>query len=216
MRGDKIIVEEHHLMAAEKIVASILPEIQSSDRKYIITVAGESGSGKSETATAIVNVLKEKGINSVMLQQDDYFVYPPKTNDLRRRKDISWVGPKEVRLDLLDSELSEILNGKDIIEKPLVTYEEDKITTENISVKDARVIVADGTYTTLLKNVDRHIFIDLTYVDTRAHRQKRRRHESELDDFVEGVLKIEHNIISAHKNMADIIITKDFDVKKMR
>ncbi len=47
MRGDTIIVEEHHRRAAAEIVPALLPRIRKSGEKYTISVAGESGSGKS-------------------------------------------------------------------------------------------------------------------------------------------------------------------------
>ncbi|MEC7464620.1 MAG: hypothetical protein VX809_08395 [Pseudomonadota bacterium] len=62
MRGDVILVEQHHRVAAEEIAPAMLKAIASSDDKYTITVAGESGSGKSETATAIAEVLEAAGI----------------------------------------------------------------------------------------------------------------------------------------------------------
>jgi uridine kinase len=213
MKGDKIFVEEHHTKAAKKILEVILPQIISSNMKYSINVSGESGSGKSEVATALANELENKGIMSVILQQDDYFVYPPKTNDKTRRQDINWVGPQEVHLDILDQNLKDFLNGNSEIEKPLVIYDKDIITKETVNVKNVKVAIADGTYTTLLKNLTTRTFIDRNYIDTRGYREKRRRHKSELDEFTENVLKIEHSIISTHKELADIIITKDYDVE---
>ena len=105
MRGDTIIVEEHHRRAAAAIAPVLLADLRAGDGKFTLTVAGESGSGKSETATAIADALAADGIASVIFQQDDYFVHPPKSNDRARRKDIAWVGPGEVRIDLLDSHL---------------------------------------------------------------------------------------------------------------
>lgn len=214
MRGDKIIVEAHHEKAAGKIVEIILPHIQSIEGKYSLNVAGESGSGKSEIATAIANELESHGIQSLILQQDDYFVYPPKTNDQTRRKDIQWVGTQEVHLDLLDQNLLDFLNGKHEIEKPLVIYDEDVITTERVPVGEARVVIAEGTYTTCLKHLKTRTFIDRNYHDTRAHREKRGRHKSELDTFTKDVLKIEHEIISKHKALADLVITKTYEVER--
>ena len=59
MRGDKLLIRKHHTLAAEKIVNHILPEILSSPIKCIITVAGESGSGKTEVSHEIARFLKE-------------------------------------------------------------------------------------------------------------------------------------------------------------
>lgn len=212
MRGDTIIVEPHHRAAAEAIVPMVLPKIAAADGKYTLTVAGESGSGKSETATAIAELLDAEEIAPVIFQQDDYFVYPPKSNDQARRKDISWVGPQEVHLDLLDSHLQAFLQGAETVEMPLVIYEDDAITSEMVRLSEAAVAIAEGTYTTLLQNVGTRIFIDRTYEDTRAHREKRKRHASELDPFIDQVLQIEHGIISAHKARADIVIRNDYSV----
>ena len=216
MRGDAIIVEAHHRKAAEAITPLILPEIEASPGRYTISVAGESGSGKSETATAIAEALAEHGISSAIFQQDDYFVYPPKTNDSTRRKDIGWVGPQEVRLDLLDGHLQAFLADAESIEKPLVVYETDTITSEEIAVKNVRVAIAEGTYTSLLDKVGTRIFIDRDFSETRAHREKRKRDKSELDPFIDEVLIIEHDIISSHKSRADIVINADYSVTDAR
>ena len=212
MRGDTIIVEEHHRRAAAEIVPVLLPKIDGSAGKYTLSVAGESGSGKSETATAIAEALEKEGIASVILQQDDYFVYPPKSNDRARRDDIAWVGPQEVRLDLLDTHLQAFHDNVDSIDKPLVDYETDSIGAERIVVADARVAIAEGTYTSLLDNVDIRVFIARDYEETRAHREKRKRDAAELDPFIDDVLKIEHGIISSHRARADIVINADYSV----
>ncbi len=48
----------------------------------------------------------------MIIQQDDYFVHPPKTNEQIREKNIGWVGPGEVRLDLLNENIREIIDGQ--------------------------------------------------------------------------------------------------------
>ncbi len=214
MRGDSIVVEEHHVKAASGIVKLVLPLIERHPGKYTITIAGESGSGKSETATALAQALEAAGKSCLILQQDDYFVYPPKTNDRTRRGDIAWVGPQEVLLDLLDDHLKAFRQGVPVIEKPLVIYEEDSITTERLDIGGTEVAIAEGTYTTALSNVDTRVFIDRDYLETRAHRNKRRRNAAELDPFIDKVLAIEHEIISAHKALAQLVVKKDYSVKR--
>jgi len=216
MRGDVIIVEAHHARAGKQVVDMLMPDIQAAAGKYALTVAGESGSGKSETATAIASALEKHGISSIILQQDDYYVYPPKTNDAMRRRNSDWLGPKEVRLDVLDANIRDVLAGRAEIEKPLVIYDEDRITTETMPVGDARVVIAEGTYTTLVKSANAHIFIARNYLDTLAHRQKRQRNKSELDTFTANILVKEHEMISAHKDVADIVITGDYEVEDNR
>ncbi len=212
MKGDSIIVEEHHRKAAAGVVPAILPVIRGDGGRFTLSVAGQSGAGKSETAVAIAQALEKAGVHSVIFQQDDYFVHPPRTNDETRRADISWVGTGEVRLDLMDDHLRLFLDGSTRIEKPLVDYAADRIGSEELEPGGAQVAIADGTYTTLLEQVDCHVFIDRDYHDTRAHREKRRRDDSELDPFIDQVLQIEHEIISSHRGRADILVNKDYSV----
>jgi uridine kinase len=40
-----------------------------------------------------------------------------------------------------------------------------------------------------------------------------KRGREEFDPFIEQVLEIEHDIISGHRERADVIITSDYDVE---
>jgi uridine kinase len=210
MRGDVLIIQEWHRKAGLKAAQLIIPQIEQSTGKYTITVAGESGSGKSEIAEVIAEALSEKNIKSVIIQQDDYFIHPPKTNESTRRKDIDWVGANEVRLDIMDQNLKDFKEGKTQITKPLVIFEEDRVIEETINIEGFKVAIVEGTYTTILNQVDCRVFIDQSYHETKKARLLRGREEQ--DDFLETVLKIEHKVISSHKRIADFIVTGDYEV----
>jgi uridine kinase len=210
MKGDVIIVEEHHRQAARPIAERLAAMARDSGETVTISIAGESGSGKSETALAVKEALEETGVQALILQQDDYFKLPPKSNDQRRRKDIDWVGMGEVHLDLLDQHLARVKSGRSELQKPLVIYDEDRIETETVSLDGIDAVIAEGTYTTVLKNADLHVFIDRTRLDTRASREKRAREP--MDEFLEEVLEREHRIISRDKDRADVIISRDYEV----
>ena len=217
MKGDIIVLEEHHTLAASAIVPSILSAVRAKDGRYTITVAGESGSGKSETGKAIADELRTQGIGSVLLGQDDYFVLPPKSNDAKRREDDSWLGPHvEVRLDVLEQNLVDAINGARKIIKPLVDYDQNSIEDEIVDLTDVKVVIAEGTYTSLLKNVDTKVFIARNRIDTLEHRRKRNRGSEVGDPFIEGVLHLEHKIIAGHRQLADFVITRDYDVVAVR
>jgi uridine kinase len=209
MRGDILIIGDHHRRAAEGILGMTLPAIRAKSGKFFFTFAGESGAGKSEIAYAMEGLLEKINIPAYIIQQDDYFVYPPKTNEKMRIIDINRVGPEEVRLNLLNENIKTIIAGQHQIEKPLVIFAEDRITKEIINLEPYRVILIDGTYTTLLENIDCHVFIDRDRIDTREDRLRRNREKQ--NDYLENILKIEHNIISRHKEMADIIVNKEFN-----
>jgi len=213
MKGDILVLQECHRRAAGEIVLQIIDAISRKSTRYTITVAGESGSGKSATGRAIADELEKYGIRSVVLGQDDYFVLPPRSNDMERRNDPQWLGPHvEVRLDLMEQNLVSAIQGKREIAKPLVDYDSNTIQEETISLDGIRVLIAEGTYTSLLKHVDTRIFIARNRLDTLDDRQKRNRGKEVGDPFTEQVLDTEHKIIAGHKHLADFVITKDYEV----
>ena len=213
MKGDILVLQECHRRAAGAIVPQIIDAIRRKSTRYTITVAGESGSGKSETGRAMADELEKHGIRSVVLGQDDYFVLPPKANDRERRNDPQWLGPHvEVRLDLMEQNLLSAIQGKREIAKPLVDYDANAIQQETITLDGIRVLIAEGTYTSLLKHVDTRVFIARNWMDTLEDRQKRNRGKEVGDPFTELVLSTEHKIIAGHKQLADFVITKDYEV----
>ncbi len=212
MIGDKLIIKKEHAGAAGRIADILIPRIQNSQKKFIISIAGESGAGKSEIAYSLYQNLENSGFKSVILQQDDYFVYPPKTNAEMRKENIEHVGTSEVHLALIDQHIQDIIAGKKQLNKPLVLYEEDRITTETIPLSEISVVIVEGTYTTLLKNIDCHVFIDRNLHDTRKSRKERSRERQDAN--LEKILRIEHAIISNHKKMSDILVTRDYGVKE--
>ena len=207
MIGDKLIIEQCHTDRAAEINELVADRFQTQSR-FAVSVAGESGAGKSELAYEIYRLLNEEGIKTGVLQQDDYFVFPPKTNHEMRRRNLEQVGPYEVKLDLLDSNLRSFKRGESPIYKPLVIFDEDRITTEEMEVGDLAVLIVDGTYTSLLRFVDFRIFIDRDYHQTLAARKLRAR--DKFEPFVEDVLEREHLIISQHKALADLVVRADF------
>jgi len=213
MRGDILVLQECHRRVAGEIVAQIIDRIKRRSKRYIITVAGESGSGKSETGQAIADELVKHGIKSVLLGQDDYSVLPPRSNDQKRREDPEWLGPHvEVKLDLMEQNLASAIQGKREISKPLVDYDSSTIEEETINLDGIKVLIAEGTYTSLLKHVDTRIFIARNWLDTLEERQIRNRGKEVGDPFIEQLLGMEHKIIAGHKQLADFLITKDYDV----
>ncbi|MEX1296249.1 MAG: hypothetical protein AB1Z67_08775 [Candidatus Limnocylindrales bacterium] len=211
MRGDVILVGEEHRRAAGLIVDRLIEQVRAAGRRYTLTVAGESGSGKSETGQALAEAFGSRGLGAVVLQQDDYYVLPPRSNDAARRANRCWVGTSEVRISLLDAHLEAARAGAAEIIKPLVIYDEDRIDEETISLDGVQVVIAEGVYTSLCEHVDQRIFIARNRLETLEHRMRRARED--FDPFIEEVLNTEHEIISAHRERADIVITRDYDVE---
>jgi uridine kinase len=213
MIGDKLIIEQHHTDRDAEICELLAGSMKPGER-FALTVAGESGAGKSELAHGIYRLLNEQGIRAEVLQQDDYFVFPPKTNHEMRRRNLEQVGPYEVKLDFLDSNLRSFKRGQSPIYKPLVVYEEDRITTEELEVADLAVLIVEGTYTSLLRFADLRVFIDRNYRQTLEARKRRAR--DRWEPFIQEVLEREHRIISRHKGLADLVIPADFGSIQLR
>jgi len=206
MRGDKLIVKPEHRRAAAQLLPIVQCRLESNRGCLAVTIAGESGAGKSEIAAVLAEKLIHEGMRTVLLQQDDYFVHPPKTNARIRRASLEHVGVGEVRLDVLERNVHGILAGAARIVKPLVDYEGDLITEEEIDVSGARVVIAEGTYTTLLPSAGLRVFIDRTYHDTETARAERAREAQ--DEYLRAVLQLEHVIISAHRALADVLVDR--------
>ncbi|MBN3035016.1 MAG: hypothetical protein JW861_05475 [Bacteroidales bacterium] len=206
MKDDILIIGDHHRNAAKSLLEHILPVSE----RTVMTIAGESGAGKSEIAAALAGEFDLQGYRAFIFQQDDYFILPPHTNERNRREDIHRVGMQEVRLDLLDRHLSEAKAGHSSLNKPLVSFRDDSIGSETIDLAGITVFIAEGTYTSVLRSTDIRVFIDRDLHDTLEARRQRNREQQ--DEFLERVLSIEHEIISKHKSLADYIITMNWEV----
>lgn len=211
MIGDKIHLTEKYIKTAEEIVNLLSAKSGfGSGNKSVIGIGGESGCGKSVTAFALQKVLTEKGLKSIVLQMDDYFKLPPRSNHENREKDLKNVGQHEVDLSLLAENINDFKNGKSFTQKPLVDYKDNSISKENLEFENIEFLVVEGTYILKLDNFDHKIFIDRNYKDTFENRMNRNRDEK--SDFVEKVLEIEHNIIKTFKDKADYILDKNYQI----
>ncbi|NOX37386.1 MAG: adenylyl-sulfate kinase [Calditrichaeota bacterium] len=214
MIGDTVDLSRVNWRCVHRLHRVLTEWMRGEKPPVVIAIAGESGSGKTTLAVALEKTFREFGMGVRVLQQDDYYRLPPKTNDRRRREDISWVGPGEVNLQLLDDHLAAIRKGATRIEKPLVIYDEDRIVREVLPLNGVQIILVEGTYVSLLQQVHWRVFINRDYRDTRADRLQRGR--DARDAFMEQVLAIEHRILRQHQRWADILITRDFRVRVRR
>jgi uridine kinase len=208
MIGDNILIQPKYLHTA----AAIRPYLKIGDAPICIAIGGESGSGKTVTALAIAQLLQEENSLCVVLHQDDYFKLPPKSNHAKRILDIRQVGMQELHFELLQKNIHDFFHGVKSIEKPLVDYDNNLILQETIALDGVKVLIIEGTYSMLLKEVTHKIFMKRNYHDTYLNRLARGRDIA--TDFVEQVLEIEHQLIAPLLAKADIIVEKDYTVVK--
>lgn len=207
MIGDNIKYHPEYKTVSNTVISEIEKQMMEGKR-LCIAVGGESGCGKTSLAHVLhVDIQEYFGVKGFLFHGDDYFFHPPKDNHSLRLQDISNVGVNEVNLGLLDENILEFKKGKGVIKKPLINYNENKILSEEIHPDDYQFCLVEGTYSMLLKHVDYKVFIEMNYRDTKASRMSRARDIP--DEFNEGVLEVEHNIIKHHKKYANLICGKN-------
>lgn len=211
MIGDVINLEQKHLDTAENIY-KILKQNENHTDKWAVGICGESGSGKSLTAFALKKILEENGIQSVVIQMDDYFKLPPKTNHENRQKSWDNVGMHEVHLDAMQENIKDFKKGTSSIEKPLVDYKNNSISKEILNLDNVQILIIEGTYILSIDAFNFSIFIDRNYKDTYKNRIERNRDVQ--SDFVEKILDIEHNLIRQFKNKANVVLGKNYQIVK--
>jgi len=215
MIGDKLILRPYHYQPARDIYDLLSSKIRKQDSsQFFITISGESGCGKSTLAIALKEVLTENNLRSFILHMDDYFHLPPTSNHLQRMEDINHVGPQEVNLDLMQDHIQAIKSGATEIIKPLIHYKENDKREEIFRPNELDVIIIEGTYVSLLKDIDAKVFMLRNYLDTRENRISRAR--DPITPFVEDVLEIEHSIIKKHKDLASILVDKEYNVIEVK
>ena len=179
-------------------------------RRTVIAIAGESGSGKSVTAVCLARELSGIGRVADVLHQDDYFLRPPAANHAHRVADLTSVGPQEVNFDLLREHVAAFRRGDDCVATPRVDYGADRFDAQQRDFRSAHVLVVDGTYVLANVDADIRIFLEATSDDTRERRRARNR-DIEAP-IVDQVLALEHPIIAAQRDTADIIVDRDFRI----
>lgn len=204
-----------HIAVAKDLIAQIWQMILAKNGPYVISVAGESGSGKTETGAALFHELKSLGKKSVVINQDNYFLFSPALNDAKRKADPTWLGPhKEVNMSLLQKTIIDFTMGLPAIEVPFMDYHSNTSITQSVSLLDVEILILEGTYVSLLKNIDTRIFITADYNETLPYRKKRNRGNEVNDPFIENILETEHKIIAGHKFLADWLILNDLTLKR--
>jgi uridine kinase len=67
MKGDKVSIHEDVRITAKCLVQRIRKQIAEQPVRYVLSIAGESGSGKSALGYAIAEELDSTGIKAIVL-----------------------------------------------------------------------------------------------------------------------------------------------------
>lgn len=188
-------------------------------RPLIIGIAGGSGSGKSTVANKIINSIK--GIESVIINEDDYHKKNSKLS-FEEKKAINYDHPDSFEHELLASHLKELLIGNSV-EIPKFDFNiYDRLEEcEKIDAKD--VIIVEGLFILYDKRV-RDLLDIKVYVDTDADvrlirrilrdtRERARELDSIILQYMTSTRSSHINFVEPSKKFADIIIPEGGDNK---
>jgi uridine kinase len=210
MLGDVLLITEKHEKAAGQIVDR-LGRIKSD--KMVIAIGGESGSGKSELAHVISRRLKNRGELAKILHIDNYYkVSPRERTEWRKKHGVESIGLSEYNWDLINQNIAEFRESKEAVLPciDLLTDQEDRLITNFGGIK---YLIVEGLYP-LKSDADLRIFIDLTYHETK--RAQILRGKEPQNEFRLAVLQREHEVVQSLRPLADLLVTKDFDIVEAR
>ena len=206
MLGDILLINDNHRRAAEQIV-SWLGKFESD--KVVIAIGGESGAGKSELAHVISRRLKERGELAKVLHIDNYYkVSPTERTAWRKKHGIESIGLSEYDWDLINQNVTEFRQSKEAILPciDLLTDQEDKLITNFEGIK---YLIVEGLYP-LKVDADLKVFIDLTYHETKKAQVLRGKEPQ--NEYRRQVLEREHQVVQSLRPLADLLVTRDFEV----
>lgn len=203
----------------EKIIhqtRSIIEALNLTNKtKSAISIAGESGCGKTTLSGVLKEQLEKMNFKVIVLHQDDYFVLPPKRNHEERLLNFDHIGPTEARLSLIDEHIRLIKqNLLPVLQIPKMNWSEDIEESVELSIKDVDFIIVEGTYTSLLNEVENKLFINTNYKETKQNRLARNREE--VTDFIEQVLAKESKIIQSHQYLANLVLDQQMNIVHLK
>lgn len=211
MIGEQINAKLLNVSAAKALIDHL--KFLKDKQKYVVAIAGESGSGKTHMATAFKKELIENNIQAYILHMDDFFKLPPASNHAQRILDLAHVGPQEVDLTRLNTLITAFKMQQSSLIVPTVDYYNNSVSESAIDLTQTQVLIIEGTYAFFLKDTDFHLFMSRDFEQTKEMRLARNRGNEAQDEFIERVLRIEHEIIAGSAKKANAYIDYDFNLQ---
>ncbi len=179
----------------------------------IIGIAGGSASGK----TTIINKLKEKFKNDVVMISHDFYYYSHDDKPMEEKVKLNYDHPQSFETEKLVEDLKQ-LKSKKPAELPIYDFTNYTRKKETLSVFPKPVIIVEGILIledkTLRDLIDIKVFVD-TDADERLIRrllrdtkERGRTVESVLKQYCQTVKPMHEEFIEPSKKYADIIIPR--------
>lgn len=213
MLGDILLINDMHKEAACSIKEYVLNELKKKrdGYRYIVSISGESGSGKSELAHALGKMLKQSSIRVKVIHTDNYYkIQPLLREEWRRNKGFDKIGIGEYDWVKINRTIRDFKDGQECMIPciDLIPEQVDKLITDFGKID---LLIIDGLYAIKTKHVDLKIFIDLTYHETKINQIIRMKEA--MNEFRLKILEQEHKNVVSLKPLADLIVDKSYMVK---
>lgn len=205
MQGDILFINKNHVTAAKNIFEQHLEGKPLN--KYIITVTGETQTGKSEIAYLLARLLAGDGKTAKVLNMDSYYRIPPKErHEWRKKNGIDSIGVEEYDWDKVKETVDAFKKGEkaQVPYVDVITKQVDQLTTD---FKGVDVLILNGLYAIACKKSDLNVFIELDFHDS-IKEQKESKNEV-LDEWRMKELEKEHQVVQSLKNKGDYFVDSD-------
>ena len=152
---DKLRITKGHDKAAKELVPVILEALKATG-KVIFAAGGESGTGKSEIAYLVREILQEQEVSTVEWSFDNAYVTTPEEREKKRAEDYDHnVGLNEMNRPKIEEIMSCFERDKPVT-VPIVVINEDgsrPIKEITLNMEDKKVLIFDGLYAALIGEI---------------------------------------------------------------
>ncbi|MCF8226132.1 MAG: hypothetical protein K9J30_09665 [Bacteroidales bacterium] len=213
MLGDVLLINDMHKEAAAAICEKVMEDLgKKEDRyRYIVGIAGESGSGKSELSHTLAKALKAHHIRVKIIHTDNYYkIQPLLREEWRRNKGFEMIGHGEYDWVKIKKTIRDYKEEQECM-VPCVDLIPEQVDKLLVDFEKIDLLILDGLYAIKAPDIDMRIFIDLTYHETKINQIIRMKEA--LTDFRLNILEREHQAVRSLRLMANYIIDKTYQLK---
>jgi len=206
MQNQIITISKKHKETAGLIYDRIKDNITP---KYILTVTGEVGTGKSTVCYLLGRLLREQGLKVKIMELDNYYKIPPlERKEWRKNHGIKEVGPDEYDWEKIYKTIDDFKNNR-ITKVPYVDLFTDYVDELTTDFKGVDVLIIKGLYSIKCKESKFKVFIELTYEESKSVNHFVE--NENLDNFRMQVIRKEQEEVKKLKEGVDFFVNFDYD-----
>lgn len=206
MQNQIITISSKHKETANLIYDKIKDNITP---KYILTVTGEVGTGKSTVCYLLGRLFREQGLKVKIMELDNYYKIPPlERKEWRKKNGIESVGPNEYDWDKIYKTIDDFKNNR-ITKMPYVDLFTDYVDELTTDFNGVDILIIKGLYSIKCKESKFKVFIELTYEEAKSVNHYVE--NEDVDDFRMKVIAKEQEEVQKLKEGVDFFVDFDYD-----